>query len=389
MPNDPTANTSLYSIKNPFLARLTENRLLNKAGSSKDTRHLVFNLEGSGLSYTPGAALGVYPKNPAAVVTQLLSLLKLDPLYPLQDAKLGATTLGAVLTSQLALNRVTKKFVKAVHDKLPVSHARADLEGIIATDELFDTFIWDRDCIDVLLEYPGATFTPEELVTLQAKANPRLYSIASSPDYHPGEVHLTVAVVKYTTHGREKLGLTSGYLGHGAELNTPTVPIYVQAARSFRLPPTGDVPMIMIGPGTGIAPFRAFIEQRCFDGAKGRNWLFFGDQHRASDFLYEEEFLAFEQKGYLHRLDTAFSRDQANKIYVQDRMRENGAELWKWLQNGAYFYVCGDAKKMAKDVHQALLDIATTHGGLSPEAAKEYIEVTLTKTEQRYLRDVY
>lgn len=385
----PAANTSLFSIKNPFAARITQNVRLNQAGSTKDTRHIVINLEGSGLSYQVGASLGVFPRNPASVVNELLSLLKLDPETPLTDPKLGVTTLRTILTSQIALNRVTKKFVKAVHDKLPTGTAKTDLEGIIATDELFDQFIWDRDCIDVLLEYPGAAITPEELVTLQAKANPRLYSIASSFDAHPGEVHLTLAVVRYTTHGREKLGLCSGFLGHGAELNTPTVPVYVQLSKHFHLPPTGDVPMIMVGPGTGIAPFRAFIEQRAFDGATGENWLFFGDQHRTSDFLYEDELTAFQKKGVLSRLDTAFSRDQANKIYVQDRMREHGAELWKWLQNGAYFYICGDAKRMAKDVHQALLDIATQHGGLSPEAAKEYIEVTLTKTEQRYLRDVY
>lgn len=390
MSNVPaTTGTATYSLKNPFMACLTENRQLNKAGSAKDTRHLVIGLEGSGLTYGVGAALGVFPRNPAPVVAQLLSLLQLDPEYPVQDLKLGATTLQTVLTSQMALNRVTKKFVQAIHDKLPAGHLKTDLEGIIATPELFDQYIWDRDCIDVLLEYPGARLTPEELVTLQSKANPRLYSIASSHDAHPGEVHLTVAVVQYTTHGRKKLGLTSGFLGHGVELHTPTVPVYVQPSRHFHLPTDGNTPIIMVGPGTGIAPFRAFLEQRAYDGAKGANWLFFGDQHRACDYLYEEELAAFQQKGVLNRLDTAFSRDQANKIYVQDRMREHGAELWKWLQDGACFYVCGDAKRMAKDVHQALLDIAARHGGLSPEAAKEYIEVTLAKTERRYLRDVY
>lgn len=385
-----TATTTIpYSLKNPFLARITENRLLSKHGSSKDTRHIVISLENSGLTYVPGASLGAFPKNPPYIVSELLALLKLDPAYPITDAKLGETTLDQVLSSGLALNRVTKKFVKAIHDKLPAGESKHDLGEIILSDELFDQYIWDRDCIDVLLEYPGASITPEELVTLQSKANPRLYSIASSIDYHPNEVHLTLAVVTYNTHNRQKFGLASGYLGHGAELNTPTVPIYIQASKHFYLPPSGDIPMIMVGPGTGIAPFRAFLEQRSFNGDKGANWLFFGDQHRATDFLYEEEFHQFLQSGTLKRLDTAFSRDQPQKIYVQDRMREHGAELWKWLRDGAYFYVCGDARRMAKDVHQALIDIAMQHGQLSPDAAKEYVEVTLAKTEHRYLRDVY
>lgn len=379
---------SPYSIKNPFPAVMTQNFCLNKAGSSKDTRHIVFSLEGSGLSYDVGASLGVFPRNPAPVVAELLSHLKLDPEYPLKDAKLGDTTLATVLSNNIALNRATKKFVKAVLDKLPSGHAKTDLEGIVATEELFDQYIWDRDCIDVLMEYPGATITPEELVTLQAKANPRLYSIASSPLYHPGEVHLTVAIVSYTTHGRRKIGLASGYLGHVATVHSANTSVYVQPSKHFHMPPNGDVPMIMVGPGTGIAPFRAFIEHRAVTGATGLNWLFFGDQHRASDFLYEEELTDFQKKGVLTRLDTAFSRDQATKIYVQDRMREHGAELWKWLQDGAYFYVCGDAKKMAKDVHQALLDVAMQHGGLSLEAATAYVDA-LAKTEHRYLRDVY
>jgi sulfite reductase (NADPH) flavoprotein alpha-component len=196
-------------------------------------------------------------------------------------------------------------------------------------------------------------------------------------------------VVRYETHARAKTGLASGYMADHAPLDQKVIPIYVQESRTFRLPKAGATDIIMCGPGTGVAPFRAFIEQRLLDGASGRNWLIFGEQHRETDFLYGAEFLEHQRKGNLHRLDVAFSRDQEHKIYVQNRMLENAKELWTWLQGGAYFYVCGDAKRMAKDVHQALIRIAQEQGGLSAEAAAEYVNVTLMKTEKRYLRDVY
>ena len=250
-----------------------------------------------------------------------------------------------------------------------------------------DQYVFTRDYIDVLNDFPQATFSEEEFMGLLTRANPRLYSIASSPVKHPNEVHLTVAVVRYKTHDRTKLGLASGYLGCCVPFENK-VPVYVQPTRHFHLPDSTTA-MIMVGPGTGIAPFRAFLEHRQAHGHKGKNWLFFGDQKAATDFLYGEEFEEYQKQGFLTRLDTAFSRDQAHKIYVQNRLLENSAELWKWLQEGAYFYVCGDAKRMARDVHQALIDIAQKEGSLTPEAAKEYIEVTLTKTEKRYLKDVY
>jgi sulfite reductase (NADPH) flavoprotein alpha-component len=241
------------------------------------------------------------------------------------------------------------------------------LGEIVANDAAFDDYIFTRDYVDVLAEYP-VPFTADEFLPLANKIAPRLYSIASSPKAHPGEVHLTVAVVNYHTHGRTKYGLASGFLAHVQAPHVPELPVYIQATKHFHMPPP-DAKMIMVGPGTGIAPFRAFLEERAIEGAKGENWLFFGDQKKKCDFLYEEEFAEFERKGI--------------------RMRENGAELWKWLQEGAYFYVCGDAKRMAKDVHQALIDIAQQHGGKTPEAAKEYIEVQFAKTEKRYLKDVY
>jgi sulfite reductase (NADPH) flavoprotein alpha-component len=244
--------------------------------------------------------------------------------------------------------------------------------------------------VDILKEFDEAHFeSPEAFLSQLSPIPPRLYSIASSLAAHPDEVHLCVAIVRYETHGRKKTGLCSGFLADHAELHAKNIPIYVQESRHFRLPKDGARDIIMVGPGTGIAPFRAFLEQRAAEGAKGRNWLFFGEQRRASDFFYEDEFTAWQKKGVLTRFDTAFSRDQAQKIYVQHRLKENARELWAWLQSGAYFYVCGDAHRMAKDVHQALIDIVREQGNLSVEAASDYVNVTLMKTEKRYLRDVY
>jgi sulfite reductase (NADPH) flavoprotein alpha-component len=359
------------------MARLTENYSLSGPGSNKDTRHVVVHLGDSGIAYAPGDSLGVVPRNFTHTVDDLLPRLGLEPLLALRD----------VLINQYTLNRVSKKFVKALLEKLPEGSKKVALAEIVGNEEAFNDFVYTRDYTDVLTEYP-ARFSEEEFLPLANKIAPRLYSIASSPKAHPGEVHLTVAVVRYHTHGRQKLGIASGYLAHGQELNKDEVPVYIQPTKHFHMPPP-DASMIMVGPGTGIAPFRAFLEEREVVGAKGRNWLFFGDQKKECDFLYEEQFTEMQRKGLLTKLDTAFSRDQAEKIYVQDRMRENGAELWKWIQEGAYFYICGDAKRMAKDVHQTLISIAQEHGGKSPEAAKEYIEVQFAKTEKRYLKDVY
>jgi len=377
---------SVYNRANPFKARLTANYSLSGEGPNKDTRHMVVALGASGITYVPGDSLGVVPRNFPKTVDELLPRLGLDAETPVEQPA-GAVALRDVLIHQYILNRVSKKFVKAVLERLPEGGKKQALAEIVGKEEAFDDYVFTRDYTDVLIEYP-ARFAAEEFLPLANKIAPRLYSIASSPKAHPGEVHLTVAVVKYQTHGRDKYGIASAYLAYGQDLNKDEVPVYIQPTKHFHMP-APDAPMIMVGPGTGIAPFRAFLEEREIDGAKGKNWLFFGDQKRASDFLYEAQFLDLQRKGVLTKLDTAFSRDQAEKIYVQNRMQENGAELWKWLREGAYFYVCGDAKRMAKDVHQTLITIAQEQGGLSPEAAMNYVEVTLAKTEKRYLKDVY
>jgi sulfite reductase (NADPH) flavoprotein alpha-component len=375
-----------YNRANPFKARLTANYALSGEGSNKDTRHMVLDLGASGLTYVPGDSIAVVPRNFSKVVDDLLLFFGLDPQAPVEQPG-GAVALRDAMIYQYTLNRVCKRFVKAVLEKLPEGSKKKSLAEIVGNEQAFDDYVFTRDYIDVLVEYP-VQFTAAEFLPLTNKIAPRLYSIASSLKAHPGEVHLTVAVVSWYTHGREKFGIASGYLGYGQELFKEEVPIYVQSTKHFHMPPP-DAPLIMVGPGTGIAPFRAFLEERAIEGAKGKNWLFFGDRRRETDFLYEAEFLDLQRKGVLTKLDTAFSRDQIEKIYVQNRIQENGAELWKWLQEGAYFYVCGDAKRMAKDVHQALLTIAQEQGGLSPEAAMNYIEVTLAKTEKRYLKDVY
>ena len=365
----------VYNRNQPYSAKLKENRPLNQKGSSKDTRHISIELGAVGPTYVCGDSLGVLPRNPDRLVQEFLEKLGLA----------GDAGLTETVASTLILNRAGKKFVKAIAEKA-AGPARDRLQAVCADEKKLDEYVFDRDVVDVLLDAPGVKFDPAEIPTLLNKIAPRLYSIASSPDHEKGHVHLTVAVVQYTTHGRAKQGLASGYLARLAAQNS--VPVYVQPTRHFHLPPP-DRDIIMVGPGTGIAPFRAFLQHRHHHGHTGRNWLFFGDQHAATDFLYGDEFAGLQKSGRLHKLSTAFSRDQAEKIYVQHRMQEEGAELWRWLEKGAYFYVCGDAKRMAKDVHQALLELVAQHGGKTPEQAEEYVSGTLAKTEKRYLKDVY
>jgi sulfite reductase (NADPH) flavoprotein alpha-component len=369
------ATPPAFGRNNPFASKLRENRHLNQQGSSKDTRHIVIELGSSGPTYQCGDSLGVLPRNPEALVREFTQKLGLH-----NDEALHET-----LATSAILNRVGKKFVKAVAEKA-TGTAKDKLQAICSDEKKLDEYVFDRDVVDVLHDAPGVHLEPSEIPGLLNKIAPRLYSIASSPDHRTGEVHLTVAVVQYASHGRTKQGLASGYLANLAD--QASVPVYVQPTRHFHLPaPDRDV--IMVGPGTGIAPFRAFLQHRAKHGHSGRNWLFFGDQHAKTDFLYSEEFAAAQKSGHLHKLSTAFSRDQADKIYVQHRMEEEGPELWRWLEKGAYFYVCGDAKRMAKDVHASLLKIVSQHGGKTPEQAEEWVSVTFAKTEKRYLKDVY
>ena len=381
---------SPYNRKNPYLAELIRHERLTRAGSEKDTRHFVLSLAGSGMSYTPGDSLAVFARNSPPLVEEVIALLGFDGTALVKDNKGRTISFRQALAESYILNRATKKIMSGLAECIPQGEQRNKLMEIVDNGEVLNEYVHSRDYVDILKEFDEAQIeTPEVFLAQLSPIPPRLYSIASSLVAHPDEVHLCVAIVRYKTHGRKRAGLCSGFLADHAQMQVKNIPIYLQESRHFRLPKDGTRDIIMVGPGTGIAPFRAFLEQRAADGAPGRHWLFFGEQHRASDFFYEQEFIAFQETGVLTRLDTAFSRDQADKIYVQHRMRESAKELWAWLQTGAYFYVCGDAHRMAKDVHQSLIDIAQHQGGLSAEAAAEYVNVTLMKAEKRYLRDVY
>ncbi len=390
---DPVSHTALapaYSRKNPFRAELIGHERLTKPGSSKDTRHFVLNLAGSGIVYTPGDSLGAFGRNPPELVDELLAYLEFDGATPVKTPSGQETTFRQALLQDYTINRANRKVMSGLAQRMPQGEQRNRLMELVDNPELLSQYIDTRDYVDILKDFDEAGFeSPEAFLAQLSPIVPRLYSIASSLQAHLAEVHLCVAVVRYDTHGRPKKGLASGFFADHADMFVKNIPIYVQESRTFRLPKDPATDIIMCGPGAGIAPFRAFLEQRVSEGATGRNWLFFGEQHREYDFLYESEWLAYQKQGKLHRLDLAFSRDQAHKIYVQHRMLEQAKELWAWLQNGAYFYVCGDAKHMAKDVHQGLLTIAQKEGGLSPEAAAEYVNVTLMRNERRYLRDVY
>jgi sulfite reductase (NADPH) flavoprotein alpha-component len=387
---DIPGNQNPYSRKNPYLAELTRHDSLTKSGSEKDTRHFVLQLGNSGLTYTPGDSLGAFAQNPPALVEEVIGLLGFPADTPVKGTQGQPTTLRDALLKDYTSNRANRKVLAGLAERIPQGEQRNRVMEIVDNSEVLSDYIYTRDYVDILREFDEGRFeSPEAFLTQLTPVVPRLYSIASSLQAHPGEVHICISVVRYETHGRKKTGLASGFFADHTQKFVKNIPVYVQESRTFRLPKDNSTDIVMVGPGTGIAPFRAFLEQRTLEGATGRNWLIFGEQHRATDFLYGDEFLSYEKKKKVHRLDLAFSRDQAQKVYVQHRMMENAKELWAWLQNGAYFYVCGDAKRMAKDVHQTLIVIAQTEGGLSPEAAANYVNVTLMRTERRYLRDVY
>lgn len=371
---------STYSRKNPFPARLTKTRLLTAPGSGKETLHFEVSLAGSGLAYEVGDSLGIFPSNDTAEVDAVLAAAGLTG----DETVEGAGPLREVLTRQVTLREPSRQLLAAILEKCPDA---AELTELVDPEakSVMDDWIDGREVVDILLAYPQAKFTADELVKVLRKLQPRLYSIASSPKAYPEDIHLTVAVVRYESHGRQRQGVCSTYLAD--RVKDTAMPVFIHSAKHFRQPDDPSVPVIMVGPGTGIAPFRAFLQEREVLGAAGKSWLFFGDRNRATDFLYEEEINTWRDKGVLHRLDTAFSRDQAEKVYVQHRMMENAAELWKWLEEGAYFYVCGDASRMAKDVDETLHRIVEEAGGRSKEESAAYVEEL--KKAKRYRKDVY
>lgn len=378
----PVEAKKAYGKSNPFPAKLLKNILLNKPGSGKEVRHYEIALNGSGLTYEAGDALGVVPVNCQELVDDIIAALKAKPD---ENVKFGdnIVSLREALTHHFDVTKPSQEFLAAVAKAAPQSELTALL--VPEKREELKKWLWGRQLID-LLELLPAPMPIAEFIPLLKKLAPRLYSISSSPKAHPGEVHLTVGAVRYESHGRERKGVASTFLADRVG-DAEFVRVFVQPSHGFKPPGNGDLRMIMVGPGTGIAPFRAFLEERLATGAKGKNWLFFGDQKKDTDFLYDELLTDWQRSGFLTRLDLAFSRDQEKKIYVQDRMLENAAELWSWLEAGAHFYVCGDASRMAKDVDAALHKIVETVGSKSADEAKAY--VAKLKSDKRYQRDVY
>ena len=379
----------VYSKDHPFPARVTENRLLSGPRSSKETRHFVVSLAGSGLSYKAGDSLGVFPSNRPGEVEGIVNALGATGEEAVQLPRTaGPVTFREALTSRLALGDPGRKLVETLAFKAADPAERAALVDLLLPEsrERLEAWLLEREFIDLLQEYPSARLTPQELTDHMRRLMPRLYSVASSAKVYPEEVHRTVAVVRSRTNGRDRVGVCSTFLADRVAVGATPTPVFVSPSH-FGPPedPTRDA--VMVGPGTGIAPFRAFLQERDAGRAPGRNWVFFGDQRREGDFIYREDFEGWLRSGVLGRLDTAFSRDQPQKIYVQDRMRERSAELWNWIQKGAYFYVCGDAKRMARDVDAALHEIIALHGKLTPAEAADYVK--LMKRERRYQRDVY
>ncbi|WP_376870065.1 assimilatory sulfite reductase (NADPH) flavoprotein subunit [Aeromonas veronii] len=368
---------SPYSKENPFPARLSVNQKITGRDSTKDIRHIEINLADSGLTYQPGDALGVWFDNDAELVGEVLALTGLSG-----DEATAHGTLRAALTSHFELTRLHGGFITGLAD-ISDNAALKDLAGDKAQ---VNALVASAQVVDVLKRFPTA-LTAEQLVGLLRPLTPRLYSIASAQSEVEEEVHLTVGVVRYPQEdGTVRSGAASSYLADRL-IEDGEVRVFVEHNDNFRLPQNPDTPVIMVGPGTGIAPFRAFMQEREAQGAEGKNWLFFGNPHFTQDFLYQVEWQRYVKSGLLSKISLAFSRDQANKIYVQDRLREAGLELYQWLEAGAHFYVCGDANKMAKDVQEALLEVIAEHGHKSREEAEEYLSEL--RRAKRYQRDVY
>ena len=373
-----------YGKKNPFPAETVDKVVLNGEGSAKETLHFEFSLAASGLSYEPGDALAVIPVNAPEMVKDIIQAAKLTGNEEVEVKNAGRKLLADALREDYDITALSR----AVLTKLAEASNSAALRELLAEDakERLKEFSSVREIIDAIVEFAPNGLSADALTGIFRKLPPRLYSIASSPLAHADEVHLTVSAVRYESHGRKRNGVCSTYLADLVKTGD-SVQIFVQPNKNFRLPADASIPIIMVGPGTGIAPFRAFVEHRAALGSPGKNWLFFGDQHYTYDFLYQLEWQESLKDGTLTRLDVAFSRDQPEKIYVQHRMLQQAKDLYQWLEEGAHFYVCGDAARMAHDVHEALISIVESQAGISREAAEAYVE-NLKKTK-RYQRDVY
>ncbi len=387
----PTATASVneeaspYSRTNPFPAEVLENLNLNGRGSDQETRHVELSLEGSGLSYEPGDSLGVYPQNHPQLVEDILQATGWNGDETITLNKNGDTaSVRDALLHHYEITVLTKPLLEKVAGLADHEQLDALLEEGRAQD--LRAYLQGRDLLDLIQDYGLGSIPADELLSLLRKIPARLYSISSSFKASPDEVHLTVRKVAYEQHGRQRYGVCSVHLAERLEAGD-TLPVYIQHNDNFKLPQDASTPIIMIGPGTGVAPFRSFIAEREETGAEGKSWLFFGDRRFATDFLYQTEWQRWLKDGVLTRMDVAFSRDSDKKVYVQHRMLERSRELYEWIQEGAVLYVCGDEKHMANDVHLTLEQILIQEGKLSQEAAAEYLSTMLQ--QKRYQRDVY
>lgn len=386
--SDSNGNPPVTDRLHPAIVTIKDRYLLTKHGSTKHTFHVTLDLSSTSLSFKVGDSIAVYPQNDPLLVQHLIEALKAKGDEQVCDRSGTPMSLWHFLSFKANLARSTSSFLKLFYEYETSHDIKNSLHRILQQENkpLLKEYLASHDPLDLFKEYQSVDAPFQEICAQFGPLLPRFYSVASSLSHCKEEVHLTVALFTFTHQEEQRYGVGSHFLCHLASLNETPIPVYVQPAGHFTLPTDGDVPIIMVGPGTGVAPFRAFLQERIAEGAKGKNWLFFGERNRKSDYFYEEEFERFKSDGKL-RLDLAFSRDQDTKIYVQHRMEENAKDLWEWLQDGAYFYVCGDAHRMAKDVEHTLQRIVQTQGDMSEEAAKAYVKSL--RTQKRYLADVY
>lgn len=379
-----------YTKQNPFLASIKERFCLNKSGSNKNTQHLVLDLSGSNLTYEVGDSIGVFPRHdPKLVEKTLLSMKCKGEEKVFEKGVSKENAFSEFLLTKANITDISPKLFREVYHRQSNPEKKAELEFFLREEnrESMKKHIAQHEVWDFLQTHDEVHFAAQELADLLMPMLPRFYSIASSQNHVGNEVHLLIAPVSYESRGYQRVGVSTHYLCTMTPLNEPSIPVFIQPSHNFRLPKDPHVPLIMIGPGTGVAPFRAFLQERLYyHDSKGKHWLFFGEWNRASDFFYEEEWNHFSRKGHL-RIDAAFSRDQSHKIYVQHKMQEQAQELYQWIEEGAYLYVCGDANYMAKDVENTLHAILQEQGSMDPKETRDYVK--RLRQQKRYLRDVY
>jgi sulfite reductase (NADPH) flavoprotein alpha-component len=380
---------STFDRTHPYLATINERFLLTKQGSTKETYHISLDLKNSGITFKVGDSIGVFAQNDPVLVNHLIEAMQAKGTELIEDPRSKELmTLREFLSKKANLSRLNSSFLKLLYSHEKFQKKKNQLDHLFREENrtLLKEYLATHDPLDILREYRETCVPLQELCCQFGPLLPRFYSVASSQRVHPHEVHLTVALFTYTHLEEKRFGVASHFLCRLAEKGKTPIPIYVQPAHSFSLPDDPNIPLIMIGPGTGVAPFRGFLQERISSTTKGKNWLFFGERNREFDFFYEDFWQSLVSNRFL-RMDVAFSRDQQEKIYVQHRMLENAKDLWEWLQEGAHIYVCGDAQRMAKDVESTLHQIACQQGNLSQEESKQFFKNM--RSQKKYLLDVY